>query len=137
MVPLLVYTYHKKPAWRAPIVVAIVCILFSPLILLYYNPVPTIFARLHVPGPWIAYLPKKWTQYTDSEQLLTPATIGQPELGPVELNSELQPVPNTDTQSIPSEGPKNKSGRRQGPDERPDHSRRNTTFDEAPAPVTI
>ena len=135
MVPLLVYTYHKKPAWRAPIVVAIACILFSPLILLYYNPMPTIFARLHVPGPWEAYLPKERTQYADSEQLLTPAASGRAEVDFVVLNSDPQPLPEIDTQSPSSKGSKSKYGRRQGPTEHADLSRGNSSFATALSPI--
>lgn len=45
MIPLLVYTYHKRPAWRVPIAILIIILLSSPLLLLIYNPFQIIFGK--------------------------------------------------------------------------------------------
>lgn len=38
MVPLLIYTYHRRPQWRIPIAFLIVILLLSPFILIFWSP---------------------------------------------------------------------------------------------------
>ena len=74
MVPLLVFTYQKRPAWRVPIGILIVILLSSPLIILIYNPLPLIFGgdgKLNAASASSAMLAiKNWPFFAPNSSIL-------------------------------------------------------------------
>eukprot|EP00271_Cylindrocystis_brebissonii_P006138 TRINITY_DN18740_c0_g1_i1.p1 TRINITY_DN18740_c0_g1~~TRINITY_DN18740_c0_g1_i1.p1 ORF type:complete len:268 (+),score=36.75 TRINITY_DN18740_c0_g1_i1:1354-2157(+) len=73
MVPLLMYTYHRQPAWRVPIAILIAFLLVGPIILVFLVPVSWAGNLINravggngatVPGappPLMSFLDSNWT----------------------------------------------------------------------------